>query len=676
MTPAPGLRSARTACPLDCPDGCSLQVVVDDGRLISVDAAPVDPTDETVNPLTAGFICKKVKGHAKRVYAPERITTPLVRTGPKGAADFREASWDEALDLVAANVRSTIDQHGPAAVAPYLYTSSGGALASGALVPLLWEALGTAEVADTICAATAGEAWDLTFGDMPAAHPLSLVDARLVVLWGVNPAVSNTHLPPLVVEAKRRGATVVVVDPRRTATAKRADLHLAVRPGTDVALAMALAASMEAEGLLATDFLADHASGVEEHLAAAREWTPERAADVCGIPAEQIVELAGLIGRSRPALFRLGWGLERNRNGGSAVRAVLALPVLAGQFGEPGSGALLSASHAPFWDSAPLRAEVLGRAEPGPPRRVINMNRIGQVLAGTDPAEAPVHLLFVQGANPAATAPNQALVHRGLGRDDLFCVVHEQVMTDTARFADVVLPATTHFEADDLAIAYGTFVAQPVTAVIDRVGGSRTNAEVVAGLATRLGFDPAVWDPDPARVLGLVTRGGVPAAASTLDPGAAVPFRDVWPVHADDPDDRRARLGTAAAPDPVATHRELAPTFPLTLITPASPRTINTMLGEWNPVDGSVRVHPDDAASRGVLDGQTVRVWNDLAELEVTVTVDPDLRPGVVAMAKGAWCRDSASGLTANALVPDTLSDLAGGACFNDARVEIAPLAG
>ncbi len=674
MTPGAG-RTLRTACPLDCPDGCSLAVVVDDaGRLVSVDAAPPDPDDPTLNALTAGFICRKVKGHAERVYTPERVMTPLVRTGPKGSGRFREATWDEALDLVADRLRATIAEHGPGAVAPYLYTSSGGALASDALVPLLWEVLGTAEVAETICAAAAGEAWDLTFGDMPSAHPLSIVDARLVVLWGANPAVSNTHLPPLVAEAKRRGATVVVVDPRRTATAKRADLHLAVRPGTDVALALAVAASMEAQGLLANEFLADHATGVDEHLATAREWTPERAADVCGIPVEQIVDLAHLLGATRPAFVRVGWGLERTRNGGSAVRAVLALPVLAGQFGVPGTGVLLSTTHTPFWDSSPLRDAVLGPERTDAPRRQINMNRIGAVLAGTDPDEAPVHLLFVQGSNPAATAPNQALVHRGLSREDLFCVVHEQVMTDTARLADVVLPATTHFEADDVAVAYGTFVAQPVVAVIDRVGASRTNAEVAAGLAVRLGHDATTWDPDPARVLGLVTRGGALTAVSTLDPEAAVPFRDVWPTHPDHPGDRRARLATSAAPDAVASYREIDSDLPLTLITPASPRTINTMLGEWNPVDGSVHVHPDDAAARGIADGQAVRVWNELAVLEVTATVDPDLRPGVAAMAKGAWCRDSVGGLTANALVPDTLSDLAGGACFNDARVEIAPL--
>ncbi len=669
---APTVR--RTACTLDCPDACTLEVAVDDGRLVAVDAAPADdPADDTaddraddpVNPFTAGFICAKVRRHGRRVHAPERILTPLRRVGPKGEGRFVPISWDDAVDLVADRLRATIAEHGPGAVAPSLYSSSAGRLSSGGLVPLVWEALGTAEVADDICAATAGAAWEVTFGAMPSAHPEALADSRLVVLWGANPAVSNTHLLPLLTAARRRGATVVVIDPRRTATARRADLHVPVRPGSDLALALGVAATLETEGRIDEHFVAAHVDGAGAHLAVARVWTPDRVAEACGIEADTVVDLARLIADERPGLLRVGWGLERHRRGGSAVRSALALWALAGQFGQSGAGVLGSTSDAPFWDEAPLRRAVLGE-EPPPPRRQISMSRLGAVLAGSDPAEAPVHLLFVQGSNPAATAPNQSLVHRGLARDDLFTVVHEQVLTDTARFADVVLPATTSFEADDVAVAYGTFATQAVPAVIDRVGESRTNAEVAAALAVAMGLDPVAWDPAPARVLGLVASGGLPPVA-TRTADRAVQLRDTWPGHADG--SRRIRL---TAPTPVAADLDPTDGFPLALVSPASPRTINTMFGEWAAVDTRCHLHPSDAAERGLDDGDRVRVWNDLGALHTTVAVDPDLRPGVAAMAKGAWCRDGEDGWTVNVLVPDTASDLGAGACFSDARVEVA----
>jgi anaerobic selenocysteine-containing dehydrogenase len=648
---------ALTACPLDCPDTCSLEVTVTDGRIVSIDAGPG-------NPLTQGFICQKVKHHAQRVYAPERVLTPLVRTGPKGAGEFRAASWDDALSLVVDRLRETLDDHGGSAVIPVLYNSSAGVLASAALGDRLWRRMGAAEVHHTVCAATAGQAWDDTYGRMLSADVADVVHARLIVVWGANPTVSNTHLPPLVNAARRAGARLVVVDPRRTGMAARADRHVRVRPGTDVVLALAMARHLNEVDLVDRAFAADHVDGLAEYLAAADEWTLDRAAAVCGVAAADIAAFAEEYATTRPALVRIGWGIERNRNGGSSYRAVLALPLLAGQFGELGGGVMASLTAAPI----SMRRADPDRDERHPPRRDVNMNHLGRVLNNEDDEQPPAHFLYVQGANPAATFPNQRYVLAGLARDDLFTVVHDQVLTDTARYADVVLPATTHFEADDIAASYGSFTLQRMRPVIDRVGESKTNDELSAAIAERLGFPAASFDADPDRLIDAVVKLEAPfeGAVVVRPDGGTVQFRDTFPTP-----DGRARLFLADSELPLPRYCPLDDQYPLTLLSPATSRTINSMFGEFNGPAAAVSLHPDDAESRGLSAGDMVVVFNDRAEVEMPVLLDGDLLPGICSIPKGLWRHSSPSGLTANALVPDDLSDLAGGACFNDARVEV-----
>jgi anaerobic selenocysteine-containing dehydrogenase len=632
-------------------------VTVTDGRLTKVDAAPG-------NPFTDGYICQKVKHHARRVYAPERVLTPLIRTGPKGAGAFRAATWDEALDLVVDRLRAAEAGAGPESVVPFVYNSSAPLLQDEA-GERLWKRFGASRVRHTVCAATHGAAYHVVFGDMFSADPFDVEHSRLIVVWGANPTVSNIHFPPIVTRAQREhGATVVVVDPRRTAMATRADLHLAVRPGTDVVLAYAVAAELERQRLLADAFLSEHATGVEEFLDAARAWPVERAAEVCGLPAADIVRFATLLGTVRPGVVRLGWGPERNRNGGSACIAVLALPVLAGQFGVPGSGVIASLGNATplAWDARePDTPEARRRT------RAFGMNEFGAALC--DPTlDPPIDVLFVQGSNLAVTNPDQRTVLRGLAREDLFTVVHDQVLTDTARYADVVLPATTHFETHDLAASYGSYVLQETHPVIEPVGESRSNNELAAELARRLGYDLTRFDVSRAAILERCLRddGSYDGARAVRPTGGTVQFRDTVPSHADG----RARL--ASMPDlGVPRYEELDDPYPLALITPATAKTINSMFGEFQPADSAVHVHPDDAARRGLAEGDAVVVRNDRAEIPTTLRVDPALRPGVVSMPKGSWCRDFAGGLTANALTPATLSDLASGACFNDTRVEV-----
>jgi anaerobic selenocysteine-containing dehydrogenase len=651
-----------TACSLDCPDSCSLDVTVEDGRVIAVDAAADGP-----NPATNGWICAKVKQTPQLLHGPDRVMAPLRRVGVKGSGEFVQITWDEALDLFADNVAKAAATHGWQSVVPYLYSSSAGNLGRSGLSPLVWEQLGAARTDITICAATVGEAWDRTYGAMASADPQDLQYSELIVVWGANPNVSHPHLSPVIEERRRAGAKLVVVDPRRTPIAKRADLHLAVRPGTDGVLAMAVAGLLQRNGHIDRAFIDRHVDGADRYLEACQEWTVDRAAEICGIEVADIERFAEMYGTIRPAMLRVGWGQERNRNGGSASRAVFALPALAGQFGVPGSGVFNSIDGGKGYDVGALRRAVVGHA-PVPERRAINMNRLGRIL--TDDEGGHVAVLFVQGSNPAATCPEQATVLQGLQREDLFTVVHDLTMTDTARYADLVLPATSQFEVEEVVGSYGSFVMQEAPAVIPRVGESRTNDEVSVGVGVRLGLDALQWDPSPERVRRLAL--GDRLLPFTKRPtGATVQFRDVFP------DDRVQLVCDESGIDPLPAFRPLdTPGLPITLITPATSRTTSSMFGNINPATADLHLHPADAEARGLGSGDLARITNGRHSIDAQVTVDATLRPGVATMPKGMWRRDGHEGFTANVFAPDHLSDLAGGASFNDARVEVSAASG
>ena len=650
----------RTACPLDCPDACSLEVTLTLGRITKVDAAPID---EKSNPLTDGWICKKVKHHADRVYSPERIMTPLIRVGSKGSGEFRRATWNEALDLVAAKINTAIAEHGIDSILPYLYNSSASKLESKYLMTHLFARLGAPDILHTICAATYGAAWDQTFGEMLSIDTLDVVDAKLVVVWGANPAISGTHLLPLLAKVQKAGGKLAVVDPRRTGTASRSNLHLAIRPGTDVVLAYALANEFARTGKVAEGFLAAHTVGSREFLAEARKYSLEDASRICDVPVEQVRELFAMISGSAPAVLRVGYGLERNRNGGSGVLAVLGLWLIAGHFGTHGSGILASASDGFSIDVRASWPNGVAR----PKRRELNMNHVGRVLRGErDAWPVPAKVLLVQGANPAVTAVDQSGMLAGLSRDEIFTVVHEQVMTDTAKYADVVLPATTHFEVHDLVGSYGSYTAQVIEPVIDRVGESRTNNEFAADLALRLGFGADEFDGSPAAIAARVA-GQRGRSVKLREVGTTVQFKDTFPTF----DGRKARLFSPDSELPLPKFRETTQKYPLVLISPATSHTINSMFADTDPPRVAISMNPQDAARRNLKDATRVRVHNDSAELEIDLVVDESMRPGVCFIPKGLWLRATRSGLTANAFAPDDLSDLASGACFNDARVEV-----
>jgi len=670
--PPPAVSSRRivaSACPLDCPDSCSLSVAVEDGRVTKLDGSER-------NPFTAGFICAKVRRWPEHVYGETRLLYPEVRRGRKGEGVFERVSWDEALELAAGKLREARDRFGGESILPFSYGGSNGLLTQDTTDLRLFARLGASRLARTVCAAPSRSAAAGLYGRMAGVALPDYVHARLIVLWGVNPAVTGIHLVPVIQEAQRRGARLVVVDPRRTQLAKRADLHLAPRPGTDLPLALAAIRWLFEEGRADGEFLAAHAHGAGELRRRAAPWDFERAAAVSGVPAADIERFARLYADGAPAVVRTGWGLERNRNGGSAVAAALALPAVAGKFGVRGGGYTMSNSAA--WDVDYATAAAVSPADAARDVRTVNMNRLGEALLDYEP---PVKVLFVYNCNPLATMPDQERVRRGLEREDLFTVVFDPVRTDSARYADLLLPATTFLEHHELASGYGALVLHQMAPAIEPVGESRPNYRVFGEICGRLGLaEPD--DPEGAAALTAALLGKTPRVRAELardgiaapDCGMApIQFRDVFPRTADHRIDLVPEELDREAPGGLYCYREVpaGASFPLALISPATSRTISSTLGELHRKLVPVELNPQDAARRGLAEGDPVRIWNDLGEVRTTLRLSPDLAPGVAMMPKGLWSHNTRSGTTANALVPDSLSDLGGGACFNDARVDV-----
>jgi anaerobic selenocysteine-containing dehydrogenase len=661
-----------SACPLDCPDACSLDVTVDGGRVSRVEGA------HDRNPLTGGFICAKVRRLPEHVHGEARVLHPMSRTGEKGAGRFGRIGWPEAIALLAGRLVEARDRFGGESILPYSYGGSNGPLSQGTTDALLFRRLGASRLARTVCAAPTGAVATAMYGKMEGVAPADFAAARLIVVWGANPQVSGIHLMPPLRAARARGAKLVVVDPRATPLARQADLHLAPRPGTDVVLALAMIRELFEGGRADLAFLEAHADGWQELRRRAEPWTPGRAAGIAGVAEADLRALAALYSETSPAVVRCGWGVERNRNGGSAVAAILALPAVAGKFGVRGGGYTLSNSGAWRFDAGAL-------AGPEPATRVVNMNRLGEAL--TTLADPPVRLLFVYDSNALATSPHQSLIRRGLAREDLFTVVFDAVATDTARFADLVLPATTFLEHREVSRGYGAFVLQSAGPAIPRVGEARPNYEVFAELALATGVatrDEIPAEEDAIDLLLDSTGRGEELRRELAVRGWATPeagerpvqFVDVHPRTAD----RRIHLLPAAleheAPEGLYRFRAdpATPEHPLALISPATGRTISSTFGQLHREQVPLEIHARDAAARGIADGDRVRVFNEWGEVVCRARVSAGMRPGVVELPKGLWSHHTENGATANALAPDTLTDIGGGACFNDARVEVLRL--
>jgi anaerobic selenocysteine-containing dehydrogenase len=641
-------------------------VVVERGRVVSIDGS-------TAAPSTDGYICGKVRSFDRRVYHAERILHPAVRSGPKGSGQFSRVTWDEALDLIAVRMSEARDRYGAESVLPYHYGGSNGVLTNEFSDARFFRRFGASRLARTLCAAPTGAAAQAMYGKMPGVAYDDYAHAKLIIVWGCNPSATGIHLVSHIKQGQKNGAKLVVIDPRRTPLARIADMHVSPKPGTDLPIALALVREMFARGWADAKFLAEHTRGSDDLRRAAEPWSIERAAAEAGIDARQLATLAEWYGTTSPAVIRCGWGQERNRNGGNSSMAILALPAVGGKFGVRGGGYAMSNTNAWRLQRTWIRAEE-------PATRLVNMNQLGRAL--TEYRDPAVELLFVYNSNAAVTAPNQARVLRGLEREDLFTVVFDQVMTDTARYADVILPATTFLEHYDLPRAYGPIGLRLGKPAIEPVGESRPNADVFGDLLARLDLlDEADPKGELEEVLDVLGRVPDPAGAELRDYGAATPphdgrpiqFVDVFPWTADGKVDlfpvdldAEAPLGLYGyQPDPAT------PAYPLALISPASDRGITSTLAELPRPEVRLIIHPDDAGPRDITDGADVRVFNALGEVRCRAQVGAWTRPGTIVLPKGLWRKHTANGYTANALAPDSLTDLGGGACFNDARVQV-----
>ncbi|HEV7556603.1 MAG TPA: molybdopterin-dependent oxidoreductase [Kofleriaceae bacterium] len=664
----------QSACPLDCPDLCGLTVTVDDaGRVVEVEG-------DHRSPLTNGLICGKVRKIADHLYGDDRVLYPLVRTGPKGSGQWRRASWDDALDLVAAKLAEIRARSGGEAILPYHYGGSNGFLTEGALADRLFRRLGASNLLRTFCAAASGAAASGLYGRMPGVALEDYDHARLIVLWGVNPSATGIHLVPVIERAREAGAKLVVIDPRRTPLARRADLHLPIRPGTDLPIALAVIHALFERGHADRTFLAAHAAQVDELARRASAWTIEAAAREAAIDAADLDRFVEIYAATSPAVIRAGWGMERNRNGGSAIAAALAIPAVANKFGVRGGGFTMSNGSAAGWQIN----ETHGVAERESPARDVNMSELARALQTL--RDPPIECVFVYNCNPVATAPDQRGVIDGLSRDDVFVVVHDQVMTDTARLADVVLPATAFLEHREMRRGYGNMRLYDSPAVATPPGEARSNNEMFGALIDRLGLakpgDPRSDDDIVAALLASSPH-GAKLGAQLAERGVAEPpvhqrpvsFVDEFPYTID----RKIHLvpkllDREARPTGGLYHYQRDPRsdeFPLALISPALATQVSSTFGQLRTAAATIEMAPGDASSRGIADGALVRVWNGHGEVRCHAKISKDVRDGVCVIPKGLWRKHTANGFTANALVPAGLADLAGQAAYNDARVQI-----
>jgi anaerobic selenocysteine-containing dehydrogenase len=690
-------RTVRAVCPHDCPDTCAMLVTLEGDRAVRVQG---DPDHD----FTQGFLCHKVSRYLERVYHPDRLTTPLKRTGPKGSGRFAPISWDEALETIAGRVSAVAaGPHGPQAILPYSYGGTLGKIQSESLDRRFFHRLGASLLDRTICATAGVAGYRYTMGTTQGTDPEAFVDARYIINWGSNTAVTNMHLWVKMHEARKRGAKIVTIDPYRCRTAERSDWHIAPKVGTDAALALGMMHVLFRNGLADEAYLAEHCLGGEQlRERALQEYPPDVAARITGLPAADIERLAHEYAEITPSVIRVNYGMQRHRGGGMAVRTIACLPAVIGSWRHRGGGILLSTSAL-----YPLNDAGLQRPDLIPPgTRTVNMNHLAEALAG-ELDGPPVDVLFVYNSNPAAVAPDQRRVIQGLLREDLFTVVHDQFQTDTADYADIVLPATTQLEHFDLHKSYGHHWLQVNDACIPPLGESRCNTDVFRGLARRLGFEPelfevsdedlareALWENAPKRPAALdgitvdslrsqgpqklrIADGGTPYANG----GFATPTGKCELYS-----ERLAAIGL----DPLATYippaespesaPELAARFPLQMLSPPSPHFLNTTFANIDSLrkaEGTPRlyIHPDDAAPRNVRSGDRVAIRNDRGSFIATAEVGETVRSGVVVAPSIWWNKHSPDGRNCNVTTSTALTDLGGGATFFDNLVEVQRVA-
>ena len=700
-------KTVFSACPHDCPDTCAMLTTVSDGKVVNVRGNPD-------HPFTQGGLCVKVNDYENRVYSENRVLTPLRRTGAKGDGEFERISWDDALEEISGRWKEIVAGDGPAAILPYSYLGTEGILNGLNAGDAFFNKLGATVSERTFCDSAAITAFFMTCGPTAAVDPESFVHSRYIVLWAINTISNNLHHWPFIAEAQRRGAKVVVIDPVATRTAKQADWHLPIKPGTDAALALGMINVIIAEDLVDYDYVAKYTVGYEELKARAAGFPPDRVSAITGIAEDDIRTLAREFATVQPSVIRMGVAIERNASGGNAVRALSCLPGLVGSWRHCGGGIL----HMPIW-AFPMKWDDISRPDlipEGTP--VLNQWRLGPALTGE--MDRKISSLFVYNSNPAVVAPEQDKVLRGLAREDLFTVVSEHFITDTARYADIVLPATTQLEQFDIMFSWGHLYLTLNEPAIAPRGEAVPNTELFRRLAGAMGFDDPYWQRSDEEMAvdaldwsnpvlegidldGLRKTGYARLKVGTPDdfvphregnfptPSGKVEFKSsmaaggnmVLPLFrqgylAHQPGEPLDPLPDFVPQNESAdTNPDLAERYPLNMISPKSHAFLNSSYGNLTTQlhhagEQTVIVHPADAEARGIAGGSEVRVFNDRGDFHAVAEVSEDARPGVVVAPMGYWVKGSRNGYTVNAINPPAFADYGNAPTFSDTLVEVA----
>lgn len=700
------------ACPHDCPDTCSILTTVEDGKAIAVRGNPD-------HPFTRGRLCVKVNNYEERVYSDKRVLYPLKRVGPKGSRQFQRISWDEAIETIATRWKSIIATDGAQAILPYSYLGTQGIINGLNVGDPLFNKLGATVSERTFCDSGSCTAYMMTIGPTPGVDPESFVHSKYILLWACNTLGTNSHHWPFIEQARKAGAKLVVIDPVRTRTARLADWHIPIRPGTDAALALAMIHVIIKENLVDRDYIDKHTVGYDELAERASAYTPEFAAGETGIPVEDIVKLAREYATTPPAVVRIGVAVERHAGGGQTVRAIACLPGLIGAWKHVGGGLL----QLPIW-AFPVKWEVLMRPDLQPEKmRVLNSWRLGQALTGELGFDPPIKSLFVYNANPMAMVTEQAKLEQGLEREDLFTVVSEHFLTDTARYADIVLPATTQLEQKDIMFSWGHLYLSYNNPAIEPLGEAVPNTELFRRLAKAMGIeDPSFYRTDDEMIEASLDWSNPVLQGISLEDVKAkgyarltVPSADDWAPHRDGnfptptgkcefkstitgggnfvvPLFRQGYNGDQdgtpvdALPhyippnENTQTAPALAKRYPLSLITPKSHAFLNSNYGNLPAQtaqageEQSVFLHPDDAEQRGIVAGTPIRVFNDRGAFEAFASISPDVMLGVVMAPSGYWHRSNRKGATVHALTPPAYADLGRAPTFSDVLVQVGKL--
>ncbi|MEO8658897.1 MAG: molybdopterin-dependent oxidoreductase [Bryobacteraceae bacterium] len=674
------VETLHSVCALDCPDACSVLVKVEDGKATSLRGDPA-------HPVTRGFLCGKVAQYLEREYSPQRLMFPQKRIGAKGEGRFERISWDEALDEIAVRLQETADRYGPESVLPYSYAGSMGYLQSSGMDRRFFHRLGASRLDRTICSAAGTAGLNESLGFRYGTDFPQFVKSKLIIAWGANIHATNVHLWPFIVEARRNGARFYTIDPVVTRSAALADKHFPIYPGSDLALALGMMHVIFAEKLEDAGYIEQFAENAASLRARAAEYPPEKVAALTGIPKDDIVDLAREYATTRPAVIRLNYGIQRSERGGRAVHAAALLPVITGQFRHEGGGITLSTSGA-FQINRPAleRPDLEMKSPLGRQARLINMSELGKALL--DVNDPPVKAMVVYCSNPAAIAPQQRRVLEGLRREDLFTVVLEQFQTDTADYADILLPATTFLEHTDVYLSYGHYYLQMARPAIAAPGEAKSNFEVFRLLAARMGFeDQPLRDTEDDVIRQLLSSGHKFLDGITLEVLETKGFVRLKVAPEGEPFVPFANggFGTAngkcdlsgeklAYAPPVESRLGAPSRYPLELITSKQAEGMNSTFGNRPEVDREtalLRLHAEDALARGISGGDRVRVFNDRASLVFEAALDGTVRSGVVRAPSTRWNKSAPEHLNTNALISDRLTDIGGGPCLFNCLVQV-----